>query len=593
MFDISTLKQDAEPRILLFGNHEGIVQSVLDFDFLCKKKQPSVVAIVGVQQKMLRYFWGNSEVVIRGYATLEAVPEHVKNSANLFAVAQSGRRVLQAIEDAMEGLTSIKAGMIFAEGVPEQHALKIRELARVHNVFLLGPSSVGLVVSGVLKLGAIGGVTPVAIQESGITQKGAIAVVSSSGGMVNEIINMVARNGGRISFAAAIGGERYPATTPLEVVKAAMNDPDTEAILYFGELGGSDEHDIAEYLTQEPPTKPLVAYVAGIIAEYFETPPQFGHAKALAANKLETTSQKKQALAASGAFVADSLLDFEDYIKQIVIHPTPALGARDGGIAERRKKALFVNRISQDKGGSVKILGEDLMSTVAQKSFAEIALSMLLGREPRSTVFAQFFDECLKLLIDHGPQVSGAVTSMITARAGKDIGASVSAGILTIGPRFGGAINDSARLWFGAVKSSEEPYEFVERIAKSGAYISGIGHKKYRLDNPDPRVARLISIFCEEPGRHMMFARSVEKITTSKKSQLILNVDGAIAAICLDILEKEENYTSEAIQELIDIEFFNTIFILARSFGFAAHALEQRRLGEGLFRLSDEDISSL
>lgn len=479
MLNIELLKDNPEPKIVLFGNHEGIAQSVLDFDYLSGKIGPSIIAVVGIQQKMLRYFWGNKEIVIKGYNSIAAMPDHERNKVSLFAVAQSGRRVMKSVEDASKSLKHARVGMIFAEGVPEQHALAIRLLAHKENMTLFGPSSVGLVVPGVLKLGAIGGVTPAAIQESGITEKGTIAVVSSSGGMVNELINMVARNGGRVSFAAAIGGERYPATKPLEAIKAAMLDSDTEAVLYFGELGGSDEHEIADYLRHEKPNKPVIAYVAGIIAEYFETPPQFGHAKALAASAPETTSQKKQALVAAGVLVADSLLDLENYLRQVISKPV-LVNMQKNTIDKHRKKALFVNRISEDKGGSVKLLGVDLLETVSSSSFAEIALGMLLGKKPKSQKFVRLFDECLKLLIDHGPQVSGAVTSMITARAGKDIGASVAAGVLTIGPRFGGAINDSARLWYKAVANNEVPYEFVERIAKSGAYIAGIGHKKDR-----------------------------------------------------------------------------------------------------------------
>ncbi len=181
MHNILQIKHVAEPKIILFGNHDGIVQSVLDFDFLCGKKTPSIVALVGVQQKMLRFFWGNSEVVVKGYSSIEQVPELIRSEASLFAIAQSGRRVLGATEDAMKYLLNVSAGMIFAEGVPEQHALKIRDIARSRNVPLYGPSSVGLVVPGIVKLGAIGGVTPVAIQEAGITEKGTIAVVSSSG----------------------------------------------------------------------------------------------------------------------------------------------------------------------------------------------------------------------------------------------------------------------------------------------------------------------------------------------------------------------------------------------------------------------------
>jgi citrate synthase len=181
---------------------------------------------------------------------------------------------------------------------------------------------------------------------------------------------------------------------------------------------------------------------------------------------------------------------------------------------------------------------------------------------------------------------------MITARAGKDLTASLATGILTIGPRFGGAINQAAENWFLAVQNGESPELFVERFAKSKEYVSGIGHKKYRLDNPDPRVKVLLEAF-DNGGRYTAFAKEVARITTNKKAQLILNVDGAIAALLLDILESDEGYDQAQLKEVIDGEVCNAIFVLARSVGFIAHYLEQKRLDEGLFRLPDEHISVL
>ncbi len=108
---------------------------------------------------------------------------------------------------------------------------------------------------------------------------------------------------------------------------------------------------------------------------------------------------------------------------------------------------------------------------------------------------------------------------------------------------------------------------------------------------PDPRVHALLKL--DEgaaPGRYLSFALEVEKVTTTKKANLILNVDGAIAAVMLDLLESELGYDTSKIQELIDIEFFNALFVLSRSIGFAGHYLDQRRHDEGLVRLSDEDI---
>jgi citrate synthase len=85
----------------------------------------------------------------------------------------------------------------------------------------------------------------------------------------------------------------------------------------------------------------------------------------------------------------------------------------------------------------------------------------------------------------------------------------------------------------------------------------------------------------------------VEQVTTRKKGNLILNVDGAIAAIMLDLLESELGYEPQQLQELVDIEFFNALFVLSRSVGFTSHYLDQRRHDEGLLRLTEEDVAYL
>jgi citrate synthase len=130
----------------------------------------------------------------------------------------------------------------------------------------------------------------------------------------------------------------------------------------------------------------------------------------------------------------------------------------------------------------------------------------------------------------------------------------------------------------------------VERHALSRQYISGIGHIKYRLDNPDPRVELLLSSF--QSGTYTAFAKEVADITTRKKAQLILNVDGTIASLLLDILADEEKYSPAEIKALIDTDFCNAIFVYARTAGLIAHHLEQQRLDEGLFRLPNDLISS-
>ena len=78
-----------------------------------------------------------------------------------------------------------------------------------------------------------------------------------------------------------------------------------------------------------------------------------------------------------------------------------------------------------------------------------------------------------------------------------------------------------------------------------------------------------------------------------KKGNLILNVDGAIAAGLLDMLHEKEDYSLDELAELVGIEFFNALFVLSRSVGFMAHYFDQRRIDEGLFRLGDDQVTKL
>lgn len=255
-----------------------------------------------------------------------------------------------------------------------------------------------------------------------------------------------------------------------------------------------------------------------------------------------------------------------------------------------RIHSLFTSTISGDKGGEPTILGQNLTEIATSQSFAWIVGSLWLGRPLKSQKTAAVIDQALKLLVDHGPYVSGAVNTMISARAGKDLVSSLVTGLLTIGPRFGGAVNGAARIWFDSVTAGLAPARVVEDFAARKEYIQGIGHKKYRIDAPDPRVPILLKLIGKIPHPHLDFALAVEQVTTAKKPNLILNVDGALAAILLDLLVHEEQLARDEIQTLLDAEFFNAIFVLSRSVGFIGHYLDQKRLGEGLFRLPDDQV---
>lgn len=585
---IAELRQ-LSTRVLALGSHPGIIQSILDYDYMIGREWPSVRAIVtGGGRKTERYFWGENEIILPVYSKLDAMPVVQRDEVNAVLHVQSGRRVLESMTEALEKLPQVKLAVVFAEQTPEAHALELGRLAREKGVLVAGPASVGIVVPGVFKLGAIGGTQHPQLVSAKIFEGGDTAVISTSGGMVNELIHTVTGSGLRVSFGIALGGDRFPLTSPADAFLLAEQDDATKQIVYFGELGGQDEYELAALIRTRKITKPVFAYVAGTVADLFETPPQFGHAKAMAATRSETASAKKQALRDVGVTVCDSFSDLAPALRVLAIEGEDR--EHEHSIGERKKHHLISHISGDNLAGDVQLLGRDLRETIESNSYASLVLSMLLGRSsldaPRLIAFT---DYVLRLLVDHGPYVSGAINTIVSARAGKDLVSSLAAGLLTIGPRFGGAINGAADGWLEGVQAAGDARAFIRQ---QPGVIQGIGHKKYRIDRPDPRVAALIE-FGIEGGRYLAFARSIETVTTGKKANLILNVDGAIAAILLDLLETELGYTHEQLRELVEIEFFNALFILSRSVGFTAHYLDQRRHDEGLFRLSTDDIRYL
>ena len=129
-------------------------------------------------------------------------------------------------------------------------------------------------------------------------------------------------------------------------------------------------------------------------------------------------------------------------------------------------------------------------------------------------------------------------------------------------------------------------------MKSKGIPIPGIGHRVKSIRNPDKRV-ELLKEFAKQQfptTKHLDYALQVEKITTKKAENLILNVDGCIAALFLDALESSPQFNAEEIKEIIEIGYMNGLFALSRSIGIIGHILDQKRLKEGLYRHPTEDI---
>lgn len=572
--------------ILAVGSYKPGYQAILDFDILCGRSEPSIVAIVGGNKRFEKLFWGKSEVLVPCYPTIAAAKQAVPSVDWLFNVT-SARRAYQTVEDFFTQYPDAHGAHIFAEDIPEVQALDLYDTYVAKGKTIIGPAGVGLIVPGALKLGVVGGVDWRQLKANHLEQAGSVAVLSASGGMINELITMVASTGHGLSFALCFGGDRFPATTPRDAFLAAEADPETKAIVYYGELGGTDEYELVTLIEEGALTKPVIAYIAGVIGETFEAPVQFGHAKALAGSKSETASAKREALAGSGVTVAESISELADRVRRLpqddIVENTSDFSGRTA--------SLFTSTISSETADGYEFVGKPLQLWSAEGDIAAQIMAGLLGHEPQSRVTVELMRTIFLLSIDHGPQVSGALNTIIAARAGKGVVDSLAAGLMTVGPRFGGAVSDAAREWFDGVQEGISPAELVEKRARAKQFIGGIGHKKYRLDLPDPRTQILAQIATQlSEHRYFDFAKRIEAITTSKKGNLILNVDGHIAAIMLDVLATEEGYTADKLDLLIQADFFNALFVIPRSVGFVAHYLDQKRLDEGLFRLPDDDV---
>jgi len=193
---------------------------------------------------------------------------------------------------------------------------------------------------------------------------------------------------------------------------------------------------------------------------------------------------------------------------------------------------------------------------------------------------------------DHGPCVSGAHNTIVASRAGKDLVSCVCSGMLTIGPRFGGAVDDAARCFKRAVDDGLEPDAFVEDMKRKGLRIPGIGHRIKSAGNLDKRVI-LMKEYAKQhfpSTKYLDYALRVEHYTLQKANNLLLNVDGCIGSLFLDLMDSCASFTKEEMQEIVEIGYLNGLFVLGRTVGLIGHALDQKRLNQPLYRHPWDDV---
>jgi len=473
---------------------------------------------------------------------------------------------------------------------------------------IIGPATVGGITPGRFRIGNTGGAIE-NITMSKLYRKGSVCYVSKSGGMSNELNNIIARSSDGVCDGVAIGGDRYPGSRFIDHFLKYEANPDCKMIVMLGEVGGVDEYDVMEAVKSGQITKPVVAWCVGTCASAFSYDVQFGHAGAQARGDMEKAISKNAAMKDAGIIVPQSFTQLGDEIQkvftklvqegEITVQPEPEVPvtAKDFTALKKagmvRKPANFVCSISDDRGEECTYAGMPISKVVQDGMGIGGAISLLWFRRKLPDYCLRFLEMCLVICADHGPAVSGAHNTVVAARAGKDLISSLCSGLLCIGPRFGGALDDAAKMFSKAADSNVAPKDFVNNCKKNNILIMGIGHRIKSKTNPDMRVELVKDFATKNFAEHKVldFALGVEEITTSKKANLILNVDGCIAACFVDMLRTSGAFKYGEIDELVDYGCLNGLFVLARSTGFIGHYLDQRRLKQPLYRHPWDDIT--
>lgn len=583
---------------IIYGRHLDVAQRMLDFDFL-SDRSPSVAGIIDPNAhrvSVTKLFFGNKEIMVSIYPSISDIPtdSQIDTCINLASFRSATDATWEAIHSNM--FSNI---VIIAEGIPEREIRKIIAYNTSNTqIRIIGPATAGAIAASSLRMGNSWGSIENIIA-SGLYKKWSVWFVSRSGGMSNEMFRVIGTRTDGIHTGIALGGDRFVCSTFRDIVLDYEMNPEITMIVLLGEVGSRDELEVVELLLEKKITKPIVAYVSWSFAEKLTTEVQFWHAGAKANANEETASFKNKSLRDAGAHVPESYADFGDVIEQVfdafcktgnTKNTEPSIEITQKlVILNNRKLTKFTSTISDERGEEVFYNGKPLTSYIEDASIARVIGALWLKRElPKYAL--DYINTIIILLADHGPAVSGATNTIVTARAGKDILSSLVSGLLTIGPRFGGAIDGAARTWYESVKDNESPEDLIIRMKKSGNPLQWIGHKVKSKFNPDGRCQILKKLAQTIPSSiYLDYALAAEIIMLEKKWNLILNVDGHIAASLLDIFTSI-GMTKDEIEIYLDAGICNAFFILARSIGFIGHALDQKRLGEPLYRTAWEDI---
>ncbi|WP_320052882.1 succinate--CoA ligase subunit alpha [uncultured Acetobacteroides sp.] len=199
----------------------------------------------------------------------------------------------------------VRLVVCITEGIPIQDMVKVKAILKDKDTRLVGPNCPGVITPGECKVGIMPGF---------IHQKGRVGIISKSGTLTYEAVYQLTEVGLGQSTCIGIGGDPIIGTSTLDAVKMLMDDPETDAIVMIGEIGGTMEPDAARWI-KDHGTKPVVGFIAG------QTAPKgrrMGHAGAIIGGEEDTAAAKMQVLRECGVHVVESPADIGVTVKRVL-----------------------------------------------------------------------------------------------------------------------------------------------------------------------------------------------------------------------------------------------------------------------------------